>query len=474
MLFRVVAFCLLSFLAASTGPAAPAGGAFPPTDMDRSLALTIYDDFALVRDRRTFRLSAGEQTLLFADISPRIQPESAFLAGSGLRVLEQTFAYTPLTLQTLLERNLGQEVLLASRNPETGEQYFEKAQLLSVTDGVLLRIGDRIRSADPKHLVFSNRPDTLRDRPALRMRVVSDRAGERPLQLSYLTGGLSWQADYVAELSPDGTGLDLAAWVTLKNESGTAYREARVQLMAGTVHRMVAEAMEQPMMQRRFKAAVTPARPVVREKIFGYHLYSLARPVTLRRRERRQVALVQAAGVSCRRELVLHGRGGYYRARMGEIGARPRVEEILLVRNSDASGLGMPLPAGVVRVYSRDGSGLLQFVGEDRIDHTPKGGQVRLRLGASFDLTADRKQVEFKKLPGSSPHRTIFESGYRITLHNGGSREATVKVMEEIPGDWTMLAESLPHTREDARTAAWSVQVPAGGSTVLTYRVRVR
>ncbi len=472
MLRHLVSCCLFLFCATLLSPPAPA--AAPAAGAGPSLALTIYHSFALVRDRRVFNLSAGEQTLLFPGISAKIQPETALLAGTGLRVLEQDFEYDLLTPQALLENYVGRKVRLMNTNPATGERSYESAVLLSVTGGVVLRVGDRIETVRPDRVVFPALPPTLRQRPTLALRVVSAAAGDRQVQLSYLTGGLSWQADYVAELAADGTRLDLGAWVTLDNESGTDYRQAGIQLVAGEVHRVTAAGGGGRILMSRAVAAAAPASPVGREKVLGYHLYTLPRSVTLLRRERKQVALLDAAGVACRRELVLRGRGDYYRARVGEIGTRMKVAEVLELNNSAASGLGMPLPAGTVRVYSRDSKGALQFVGEDRVDHTPRGGVVRLDLGTSFDVTAEKKQVDFRKLSGTSPYNSVIESSYRITLHNGSGTAKTVLVLEEIPGDWTMLAESLPHAKKDSRTAAWSVRVPARGSAVLSYQVRVR
>lgn len=468
MLFRRASFLLLFFFLIITGCPAPPAGA------DQSVALTIYDDFALVRDRRTFRIRPGEQTLVFPGISARIQPETALLSGAGLLVLEQDFAYDLLTRQSLLEKYLGREVLVTTRDPKTGKRSYDKAVLLSVDGGVLLRIDDRIESVRPDRIVFPRLPASLHDRPTLTMRVIGNDDSERQLQLSYLTGGLSWRADYVARLSDGGTRLDLGAWVTLKNESGTEYRQAEVQLVAGEVHRAGSGALAERVMRRPVMAAAAPVPAAGREKIFGYHLYSLPRPVTLHTNEQKQVLLLQAAGVSCRSELVLRGRGGYYRARVGEIGTRLKVAKVMELKNSAASGLGIPLPAGTVRFYSQDAAGRLQFIGEDRMDHTPEGEVARLDLGSSFDLTAEKRQVEFVKIAGTSPSGAVFESRYQITLRNGGTMEKTVRVLEEIPGDWTILAESLPHTKKDSRTAAWSVPVPAGGTAVLSYRVRVR
>ncbi len=474
-LYRLVlCCCLLSLSAPISCRAAFPVGRPVLTGTNPSVALTIYDDFALVRHQRTFRLAAGEQTLSFTGIGATIQPETALLTGPGLRVLRQDFAHDPLTPQSLLASYVGREVEVKSTNPVTGERNYARGTLLGASGNAVVRIGERIETVAPDRIVFPAVPARLRVRPTLTVRVTSAGAGERRLQLAYLAGGLSWQADYVAELSADGTRLDLGAWVSLKNDSGTAYRQAAVQVVAGEVHRVTqAPGPEMEMFRQRAMVAAA-APPVPRERLLGYHLYSLPRPVTLPAGGRSQVALLQATGVPCRRQLVLRDRGDDYRVRRGVIGSRLRVNEVLELENSAAAGLGHPLPAGVVRVYTRDGGGRLQFVGEDRMDHTPRGGTVRLALGASFDVTAEKKQTDFRKLSGPAPDSHVVESGYRLTLHNGGKAAKTVTVLETIPGDWTILAESLPHTKPDSRTASWSMAVPADGSATLTYRVRVK
>jgi hypothetical protein len=341
----------------------------------------------------------------------------------------------------------------------------------------VLKIGDRIETGAPGRIVFDGVPATLRDRPTLVAELNNRQAGAQTLELTYLSGGLSWQADYVAELAADDASLDLNGWVTLTNRSGTAYRNAKLQLMAGEVNRARPDLRPMPdpaAMNRAMIAAQAPAPPMKQESFFEYHLYTLGRPTTLADNQTKQVALLNAAQVPVRKELVLNGSDTYYRSSVGDIGQKLKTGVYVEFVNREGARLGQPLPKGVVRVYKRDGAGNAQFVGEDRIDHTPKNEKVRLKLGEAFDVTADKKQTDFKRREPNNPASYAFESAYEIVVRNAKNEAVSVTVREPVPGDWTMLEESKPHAKVAAGTAEWRIDVPAGGATTLRYRVLVR
>ena len=447
-------------------------------DDQTAVAVTIYnEDLALVKDRRRLELPAGRLDLAFRDVSARIQPETALLrgltAGAGLRVIEQNFDFDLLTPAKLLEKYVGRPVGVIKVHPTTGEETEEAAEVLAASDGTVLRIGDRIETGEPGRIVFRELPPNLRDRPTLVMKLDNGLAGPQEVELSYLTGGLSWKADYVGELAADDSRLDLTGWVTLNNTSGTAYRDARLQLVAGDVNRVrdqIRPAMA--MMERRAMAA--PAPEMAEEALFEYHLYSLAHPTTIADNQSKQVALLAAQGVPTRKELLFQGQDYYYRAQQGEIGVKLKASVFLEFENREEARLGLPLPKGVVRIYKRDSQDQAQFVGEDRIDHTPKNEQVRLKLGEAFDVTADKVQTDFVKLSGMGPWQYQFETGYRFKLRNAKPEAVRVKVREPIPGDWQMLESSHPQRKVAANLAEWEIEIPAEGETQLTYRVRVR
>jgi hypothetical protein len=345
--------------------------------------------------------------------------------------------------------------------------------VLGASSGVVLKMGDRVETGVPGRIVFDGVPANLRDRPTLVTELQSKRPGPQTLELSYLTGGLSWQADYVAELNADDTALDLNGWVTLTNRSGTAYPNAKLQLVAGDVNRVRDQMRRASAVEMKAQSVAAPSA-MAQESLFEYHLYTLGRPTTLADNQTKQVALLGATAVPVRKELLLNGSDYYYRSSVGDIGQKMKTAVYVEFDNRDSSHLGQPLPKGVVRVYKRDSAGNAQFVGEDRIDHTPKNEKVRLHLGDAFDVTADKKQTDFRRREATNKASYVFESAYEIVLRNAKSDAMSVTVREPVPGDWTMLEESQPHAKVAAGTAQWRVNVPAGGTTTLTYRVLVR
>ncbi len=444
----------------------------------QQVAVTIYNgDLALIKDRRRVNLPAGESLLAIREVSGGLMAETALLhepgGKGGLQVVEQSFDYDLLTPQKLLEKYVGQTVQVVRVHPQTGAETLEPATVLAANGGVVLRMKDRIETGVPGRLVFPDVPANLRDRPTLVVLLDSAKAGKRDLELSYLTSGLSWQADYVAELSADDKQLELSGWVTLNNRSGSTYRNARLQLVAGDLNRVSRASMDRAVFEAKEVRSLMAAPAMVEESLLDYHLYTLERPTTIAQNQTKQVALLSASGVPVRKEYLLRGRDYYYRDRHGNLGDKIKAEVFLEFDNRREAGLGMPLPKGILRVYKNDRAGHTQFVGEDRIDHTANQETVRLRLGSAFDVTARRTQTDFKKL-SSGPEDRLVESAYRIELHNGSDKAVTVKVVEPLPGDWQIVKQSQPHRKEDARTAVWQVQVPAGGKTSLTYRARVR
>lgn len=442
------------------------------------VAVTIYnDDLALVRDRRQVTLPNGESSLALREVSARMRPETALLRSlshpQGLAIFEQNFDFDLLTPGKLLEKYVGREVQVVRTHPQTGVDQAEKAQVLAANEGIVLKVGDRIETGLPGRLVFPDVPPNLRDRPTLVVDLESGSSVKQQLELSYLTGGLGWQADYVAGLSADEKTLDLSGWVTLTNQSGTTYRNARLQLVAGDVNRVRDEMRLQRGMVMEDAMVKAAAPMMAEESLFEYHLYTLQRPTTLKENQTKQVALLNAGGVPLRKEYRLSGGSHYYQGRYGDLGEKLKVAVFVEFDNRKTARLGMPLPKGVVRVYKQDRSGQPQFIGEDRIDHTPENETVRLKLGDAFDVTANRKQTDFRKLGGDSRYNYRFESAFEILLKNAKDEAVTVAVVEPVPGDWKVLAESHKHRKGSANVAVWEVPVPAKGEAVLSYRVEV-
>jgi hypothetical protein len=445
----------------------------------QSVAVTIYNEnLALIKDTRRIQLQAGENRLALREVSGRMRPETASLRSlthpGTLALLEQNFDFDLLTPAKLLEKYVGREVKVFRVNQKTGVESFETATVLAANSGVVLKIGDRIETGLPGRIVYDGVPPNLRDRPTLVSELQSARAGAQTVELSYLSGGLAWKADYVAELNANDGALDLNGWVTLTNTSGTAYPNARLQLVAGDVNR-VRDEMRVAAKTSGMRALEAAApQSMAQESLFEYHLYTLQRPTTIADNQTKQVALLSAAAVPVKKEMVLQGNDYYYRSSVGGIGQKMKVGVFVQFENREAANLGIPMPKGVVRVYKKDSSGNAQFVGEDGIDHTPKNEKVRLKLGDAFDVTADKKQTDFKRREPANQASYVFESAYEIVLRNAKKEAATVVVREPVPGDWSMLEQTHRHTKAAAGTAEWKIDVPAGGSTTLKYRLLVR
>lgn len=469
---------LASLSALPIAQAAPRDEVTSTLTDQQSVAVTIYNDnLALIKDTRRVNLGKELNHLAWREVSAKMRPETAQLRNlsnpAGFRLLEQNFDFDLLTPQKLLEKYLGQEVSVISRHPTTGVESRETATVLATNSGVVLKFADRVETGVPGRLAFAGVPDSLRDKPTLVISLINPVAGAQELELSYLTGGLSWRADYVAELNATDAALDLNGWVTLTNQSGAAYPNAKLQLVAGDVNRVRDQPAPAPRAVMAKMQDMAAANEMQQESLFEYHLYTLPRPTTLAENQTKQVALLSASGVPVRKEFLLQGADYYYRGQHGELGQKLKVGVFVEFKNSTDNKLGLPLPKGVVRVYKKDSAGNAQFIGEDNIDHTPKNETVRLKLGEAFDVTADKKQTDFQKLGGTGRYNYIFESAYEIVLKNAKAEAVTVTVREPMPGDWTMVSESHPHQKAAAGTAEWQIKVPAEGQTTLTYRVRV-
>ena len=465
-------------LLSATVQAAPRDETVSTLADQQSVAVTIYNDnLALIKDTRRVQLAKDENHLAWREVSAKMRPETAQLRNlsnpTGFRLLEQNFDFDLLTPQKLLEKNIGHEVKVIRTHPTTGMESTETAIVLATNNGVVLKFADRIETGTPGRIAFAGVPDNLRDKPTLVISLINPVAGAQDLELSYLTGGLSWRADYVAELNAKDDLLDLNGWVTLTNQSGAAYPHAKLQLVAGDVNRVRDLPAAAPRVAMAKMQDMAAANEMQQESLFEYHLYTLPRPTTLAENQTKQVALLSASLVPVRKEFLLQGADYYYSSQHGELGQKLKVGVFVEFRNSSENKLGLPLPKGVVRVYKKDSAGNAQFIGEDKIDHTPKNELVRLKLGEAFDVTADKKQTDFQKIAGNGRYNYVFESAYEIVLKNAKNEAVTVTVREPMPGDWTMMNESHPHSKVAAGTAQWQVSVPAEGQTTLSYRVRV-
>lgn len=476
MIKRPTLLCLALTSLFTSAHAADAKEIVSTLQDQQQVAVTIYNNnLALVKDQRKVQLDKGLNTLALRDVSAQIRPETALLhslsAPGSINLFEQNFDFDLLTPQKLLEKYTGKTVTLIRMNPATGAETAERAHVLSTNEGAVFRVGDRIETGMPDRVVYDEVPENLRDRPTLVTQLNNKGPADQTMELSYLTTGLSWKADYVAELNPAENKLDLTGWVTLTNTSGTHYPNAKLQLVAGDVNMV----REQPVLEdMRVKSMEMAAPQMAQESLLEYHLYTLDRPTTLAQNQTKQVSLLTATSVPVRKEYSLRGAEHYYSGNYDDLGQKLKIGVFLEFDNKATSNLGMPLPKGILRVYKKDSTGAAQFVGEDSIDHTPKNETVRAKLGDAFDVTATKKQTDFKKLPSPEKGTSLFESAYEIVIKNARKDEVTVTVQEPIPGDWRMVSTSHTHKKATSNMAEWHVKVPAEAQTTFTYRVQVK
>lgn len=439
----------------------------------QAVSVTIYNDnLALVRDERRITLPKGTLRVALRDVSAQMDPSTALLhsltSGGAISVVEQNFNFDLLSPEKLLEKYVGREVTVIHTNPRSGVETREQAKVLSVNGGVVLQYENRIETGVDGRLAFPSIPSNLRDRPTLVTELDNTYDGPQQVELDYLTGGMSWRADYVGVLNADDNRLDLNGLITLTNTSGATYTDAHMQLVAGNINRAQVPETVKALGAVTSRAAADMVR---QETLFEYHLYTLTRPTTIADQQTKQVALLSASAIPVVKSLELRGQEYYYYQQAGDLGQALKPQVYLEFSNA-GGGLGIPLPRGIVRIYKKDSQGDAQFVGEDTIDHTARRERVRLLLGESFDMSATKKQTNFKRI---APYgdRYEYESSYAIEMRNAKDTPVTLKVVEPMPGDWSIIAENFPHQKTSSTTSTWTITVPPNGKTTLNYTVQV-
>jgi hypothetical protein len=479
----VTVLAILFFISTGYSPVSSAekketksGAATSTLDDQTGVALTIYNvNLGLVKDQRRIKLFKGIGDLRFMDVASQIMPTSVHIKSlvnpDSLLVLEQNYEYDLLSPQKLLDKYVGKEVKLFTKNPYTERDEFVTATLLSNNGQPVFKIGDEITFGHPGRIIFPGVPENLNAKPTLVWMLENNLPSMQTIEASYLTNGINWRSDYVVTLNDKDDKADLSGWVTIDNHSGAMYRNAKLKLVAGDVNR-VKDAYEykQKMSRVAGMAAKSAPEPQFKEEaFFEYHIYTLQREATIKDNQTKQISLVTADDIPVRKELLYHGANYYYYNRHGEAVTDQKIGVFVEIRNKKENNLGIPLPKGTVRVYKRDSEGSLQFVGEDSIDHTPKDEKIRIKLGDAFDVVGSRKQTDWKKVASDT-----YEAAFEISLRNHKKEDVVVKVVEPVPGDWKMLSSSHEYRKSEAFTAEFAIPVPKDKEVKLTYRVRMR
>jgi hypothetical protein len=472
----------LAFVALSTAcgrqkaaavPPGPARAAASDASTRTHVGVTVYNQsFGLVREQRRVQLGEGLVELAYADVAAELDAQTVHIKSlddaAALSVLEQNYRYDLLTPETLLKKFVGKTISVYRYNEQLGTDEKKAAEVLAVEKGVVLRIDGQVTYDFPGRYAFPGVPENLLSKPTL-VWLLSSKKPQQSLEVTYLTRGLNWSADYVLVLAADDKTSDLTGWVSLSNESGASFENAELKLVAGDVQRVTAQPPlpHSPVMMK--KEAAQSARQFKEEGLFEYHLYTLERPTTLRDKEKKQVSLLEAHDIGVQKKLIFKGAEQFFQPLQFAPITNQKVGVFVELKNSEANHLGQPLPKGVVRVYKADQSGAKQFVGEDSIDHTARDEQIRIKLGEAFDVVADRKQMRTSQL-GSC----LVESEWEITLKNHKDVAERVEVQEPTGGDWEVVKSSQAARRNDAHSFSFDVALSARGESKLTYTVRVR
>lgn len=429
----------------------------------QSVSLTVYNgDLALIREVRPVSFEQGTQVVTLKDVSGQLRPDTVHLDTPGLegvQLLEQNYDYDLVSTSKLLQRFIGQQITLVN----DADHSVITGTLLSTTDGIVLLSDGQIMLNPPGRIVLpGNSADDLLLRPTLSWQLFSPQAKSTNAEISYLSGGLSWEASYVLNLAADDKSAGLEGWVTMSNYSGTTYKDAQLKLVAGDVNRVQKEMQYAMRGGDMAEAMPAPAPPQFAEQnFFEYHLYELQRKTTIKNNQQKQVGLLSAQDVPVTK---LYELDGSYQQE------KAQVRVVVEVDNKKDNGLGMPLPAGTVRVYKEDKSGAPNFAGEDRIEHTPRNEKLRLGIGNAFDVTGVVTQTDYKSDASKS------QTTWKVTVKNHKETEPiTVRVVNRsLWGNWEITNNSgADFVKENANTAAWNVKVPADGEATVTYTVVV-
>jgi hypothetical protein len=473
------AFLSLTGLSKKTSAAAAQDLTAETSSKDQvDLSLTVYNgNLVLIRDVRQIRLHSGVFPLRFEGVASSINPTTvhfrSLTAPDRLSVVEQNYEYDLLDPQKLLQKYVGREVTLVRPETSAGSTRWveTKAVLLANNGGPVWKIGNEIvtgMGADSYR--FPDLPENLYSQPTLIWTLDNRGADSQRVEASYLANSMNWNADYVLTVARDEKNADLDGWVTLTNNSGVAYNNAKLQLVAGQLHRTPVP-MNMKAMAGALSAVADEAKQQFAQEAFSeYHLYTLGRRTSIQNNESKQISLLSATSIPVEKYLLVEGQSYYFRNPQGIGNAIPQpVQVYYRFKNEDKSGLGMPLPAGTLRVYQSDSQGGTQFVGEDNISHTPKDESVRIHVGDAFDVICERKQMDYKKLASN-----LYEMEYQIALRNHENGPVTVEVREPVGGDWEIVNSNFKAEKLDSTTIGFSIPVQKDGAATLNYRVRVK
>ncbi len=436
-------------------------------DTTKSMTVTIYNnDRALINEVRSMALPQGRSRVEFLGVPQTVEPQTLQIqsrtAPAKFSVLDMNYEYDLVTTENLLDHYIGKEINIILPDPaDANERILRKGTLLANNDKPIFRIGNEIYVGPYSSIQLPALPEGLRARPALVWLVDNKGPAKQDVEVSYLARKFGWSADYVLKVDRKNQKAGLSGWVTLTNNSGMAFRNTNLKLVAGDVN----EVGPEPVFKNRTMAMESvSAAGMQEESFFEYHLYTLPRPVDIANKQTKQVSLLQAPSVAVAKELVCE----YNAFQTAREPVKPDVNVFLKFRNDKKSGLGIPLPEGTVRAYQESSDGSILLIGEDRMDHTPKGEEVRLTMGKSFDVTVERKQLLFQKVSKNS-----YRLSWQIHVRNASDEPRTVLLREFLPGKWQLQKYDHKFKRLHGAGIEFTVDAAPDTDVVITYEATV-
>jgi hypothetical protein len=430
----------------------------------KSLAVTVYNsNLGIVKDVRSLEIKAGKSEIEIKDVAQQIDPTSVHIKLDG-EVIEQNYKYDLVSFDKILQKYIDKEISLIAENGEMIE-----GKLLSNYGGQLVlqkKEGGLLMLPNTGKYRFSvgALPEGLITKPTLVWLLNSLSTKKQDVEISYQTGGLNWHAEYVAVLNENDTKLDLNSWVSIENNSGANYENATLKLVAGDVNliRQKPAAMYDNVYLQK-EAGIQATSQFVEKEFFEYHIYNLQRPATLVNNETKQISLFEVSNVNVAKKFLYRSGTNYY---YSDNDGKGKVSVIVEFENKENNNLGVPMPKGKVRVYKSDNKSL-EFVGEDMVDHTPRNEKVKLKIGDAFDIVAEEKQTENKKISDR-----VYEQSYEIKLKNRKKEDIVVEVERFLGNYWEILSSSLDYQKKDSQNIIFKVPVKTNDETVLKFKVR--
>jgi len=447
-------------------------------EQKEGIELTIYNqNFGLVKDRRTLNLKEGINNIRFQDVAAQIEPTSvhfkSFTDPLGCVIQEQNYEYDLVSASKLLTKYIDKKIKIITKDDKTYEgvlMSFDGENIVIASDKNLSMI---CRQDNIREISFPELPEGLITKPTLMWQIANDKPGNHLTEVSYLTQGIKWNADYVAVVDKDDKNIDLSGWVTIDNKCGATYKDASLKLIAGEVHR-AKEVKEGIAISGMMKSREVAAPQFEEKAFFEYHMYTLQRKTTIKDNQTKQISLLSASNVLVKKlfiyDPVEYFGWNWYYYEDNQKTKEQKIKVKLELTNSKQSNLGMPLPKGKVKVYKKDTDGSLQFIGEDSIDHTPKDETIRLFLGDAFDVVGERKKTNYRE-----DHSAQWaEESFEISLRNHKDTDIEVNVIEHLwrYTNWKIIAKSHEFIKKDAQTIEFKVPVAKNSETKVTYTVK--